>query len=118
MIDNGSDTAMLGLEGMAALAVSDGGGELECAIETTQTTECRGSRCSCPSDDTFLMLFNASWTRRSSRCRLQPRHHGDAGVLDTTQDTGSPASSSSTALPADSAYTLSPRSLLVLRRTE
>lgn len=62
MIDNGSVTAMLGLEGMAALAVSDGGGELEYAIETTQTTECRGSRSSCPSDDTFLMLFNASWT--------------------------------------------------------
>jgi transposase len=39
VIDNSSATAMLGLEGMAVLAVSDGDGEQEYAIETTQTTE-------------------------------------------------------------------------------
>ena len=38
-------------------------------------------------------------------------------VLDTTQPTGLPAPSS-TALPAHSSHTLSPRSLLVLRRTQ
>ena len=39
VIDNSSATAMLGLEAMAALAMSDGGGELEYAIEMTHTTE-------------------------------------------------------------------------------
>jgi transposase len=36
VIDNSSATVMLGLEGMAVLAVSDGNGELEYAVETTQ----------------------------------------------------------------------------------
>jgi hypothetical protein len=39
VIDNSSATARLGLEAMAVLAVSVGGGELEYAIETTHTTE-------------------------------------------------------------------------------
>ena len=35
MIENSSATAMLGLAGMAVLAVSEGDGEVEYAIETT-----------------------------------------------------------------------------------
>jgi glycogen operon protein len=67
-------------------------------------------------DDTFLILFNASWNPQVFT--LPPSGLGATWmpVLDTAQATGSPAPSS-TALPADSAYTLSPRSLLVLRRT-
>jgi hypothetical protein len=38
VIDNSSAAVMLGLEGMVVLAVSDGDGELEYAIETTQST--------------------------------------------------------------------------------
>ena len=67
-------------------------------------------------DDTFLILFNASWNPQvftlpsaSLGTRWMP-------VLDSTQDTGAPPPSL-TARPADSALTLSPRSLLVLRST-
>jgi hypothetical protein len=47
VIDNSSAMVTLGLEGMAVLAVSDGDGELEYAIETTQGTgwsRCVGRR--------------------------------------------------------------------------
>jgi hypothetical protein len=37
VIENGSATAVLGLEGMAVLAVSERDGEVEYAIETTAT---------------------------------------------------------------------------------
>ena len=43
MIDNSSATVMLGLEGMAVLAVSERDGELEYAIETTASRV--GARC-------------------------------------------------------------------------
>ena len=68
-------------------------------------------------DDTFLIMFNASWNPQPFT--LPPASLGTTWipVLDTTQSTGHPAPSS-TALPADSGYTLSPRSLLVLRRTQ
>ncbi len=68
-------------------------------------------------DDTFLILFNASWNPQVFT--LPPASLGTTWmpVLDTTQSTGLPALSS-TALPAGSAYTLNPRSLLVLRRTQ
>ena len=68
-------------------------------------------------DDTFLVLFNASWN--SQPFTLPPASLGTTWmpVLDTTQSTGLPAPSS-TALPAGSARTLNPRSLLVLRRTQ
>jgi isoamylase len=68
------------------------------------------------SDDTFLILFNASWNPQVFNLPSASLGATWTRVLDTTQDTGSPASS--TALPADSAYTSSPRSLLVLRRTQ
>ena len=32
------------------------------------------------SDDTFLILFNASWNPRLSPRRRQPPHHVDAGT--------------------------------------
>jgi isoamylase len=68
-------------------------------------------------DDTFLVLFNASWNPQPFT--LPPSSLGTTWmpVLDTTQSTGLPAPPS-TALAAGSAYTLGPRSLLVLRRTE
>ena len=68
-------------------------------------------------DDTFLVLFNASWNPQPFT--LPPSSLGTTWtpVLDTTQSTGLPVPSSS-ALPAGSAYSLGPRSLLVLRRTE
>jgi glycogen operon protein len=67
-------------------------------------------------DDTFLILFNASWNPQVFT--LPPTSLGAAWmqVLDTTQVTGLPVPS--TPLAADSAYTLNPRSLLVLRRTK
>jgi len=68
-------------------------------------------------DDTFLILFNASWNPQVFTLPPASLANAWVPVLDTTQSTGSPAPSS-TALPADSAYTLSPRSLLVLRRTQ
>jgi glycogen operon protein len=68
-------------------------------------------------DDTFLILFNASWNPQVFTLPSSSLGTTWIRVLDTTQASGSPAPSS-TALPADSAYTLSPRSLLALRRTE
>lgn len=68
-------------------------------------------------DDTFLILFNASW---NTQVFIMPSSSLGATwmpVLDTTQATGSSAPSSA-ALPADAAYTLSPRSLLALSRTQ
>lgn len=69
------------------------------------------------SDDTFLVLFNASWNPQVFT--LPPVDLGATWmpVLDTTEATGSPAPSP-IALPADSDYMLSPRSLLMLRRTQ
>ena len=68
-------------------------------------------------DDTFLVLFNACGNPQAFT--LPPSSLGSAWVpaLDTTQATGSPAPYAS-ALPADSAYSLGARSLLVLRRTQ
>jgi isoamylase len=68
-------------------------------------------------DDTFLVLFNASWNPQPFT--LPPSSLGTTWVpvLDTTQSTGLPAPPS-TALAAGSAYTLGPRSLLALRGTE
>ena len=68
-------------------------------------------------DDTFLILFNASWNPQVFTLPSAGLGARWMPVLDSTQDTGSPAPSL-TALPADSAFTLSPRSLLVLRRTQ
>jgi glycogen operon protein len=68
-------------------------------------------------DDTFLILFNASWNPQVFSQPSSSLGTTWMPVLDTTQATGSPAPSS-TPLPADSAYTLSPRSLLALRRTQ
>ncbi len=67
-------------------------------------------------DDTFLILFNASWNPQVFTLPSSSLGTTWTPVLDTTQATGPPAPSSA-ALPADSAYTLSPRSLLALRRT-
>ena len=67
-------------------------------------------------DDTFLILFNASWNPQVFTLPSSGLGTTWAPVLDTAQDTGSPAPSSPT-LPANAAHTLSPRSLLVLRRT-
>jgi isoamylase len=68
-------------------------------------------------DDTFLILFNASWNPQPFT--VPPASLGTTWipVLDTTQATGSPAAPA-TELPANSSYTLSPRGLLVLRRTD
>jgi len=68
-------------------------------------------------DATFLILFNASWNPQSFTLPSSSFGTTWTPVLDTTQATGSPPPSSTT-LPADSGYTLNPRSLLVLRRTE
>jgi isoamylase len=68
-------------------------------------------------DDTFLILFNASWKPQPFTLPAASLGTTWVPVLDTIQSTGLPAPSS-TALPADSSYTLSPRSLLVLRRTQ
>jgi isoamylase len=69
------------------------------------------------SDSTFLTLFNASWNPQAFT--LPPASFATTWmpVLDTTQATGSPVPSS-ISLPAGSAYTLSPRSLLVLGTAE
>jgi isoamylase len=68
-------------------------------------------------DDTFLVLFNASWNPQVFT--LPPSSPGTTWmpVLDTTESTGLPLPSS-IALPAASACTLSPRGLLVLRRQQ
>ena len=68
-------------------------------------------------DDTFLILFNAAWNPQVFTLPSSSLGATWMPVLDTTQSTGSPAPSS-TAVPADSGYTLSQRSLLVLRRTQ
>jgi glycogen operon protein len=68
-------------------------------------------------DDTFLILFNTSWNPQVFSLPSSGFGTTWTPVLDTTKATGSPAPSSA-ALPADSAYTLSPRSLLALRRTQ
>ena len=68
-------------------------------------------------DDTFLTLFNASWNPQPFTLPQAGLGEAWVTVLDTTQPTGSPVPSS-TALAAGSAYTLSPRSLLLLRRTQ
>ncbi len=68
-------------------------------------------------DDTFLVLFNASWNPQVFTLPSSSFGATWTPVLDTTQATGSPAPSSTT-LPAGSAYTVNPRSLLLLRRTE
>ncbi|MDI3313449.1 MAG: glycogen debranching protein GlgX [Mycobacterium sp.] len=68
-------------------------------------------------DDTFMILFNASWNPQVFTLPSSSLGATWMPVLDTTQATGSPAPSS-TAVPADSGYTLSSCSLLVLRRTE
>jgi isoamylase len=67
-------------------------------------------------DDTFLILFNASWNPQVFTLPQPSRGSAWEPVLDTTQATGSPGPSSR-ALPTGSGYTLSPRSLLVLCRT-
>ncbi|MGO9151605.1 MAG: glycogen debranching enzyme, partial [Mycobacterium sp.] len=67
-------------------------------------------------DDTFLILFNASWNPQVFTLPQPSRGPAWEPVLDITQATGSPGPSS-TALPTGSGYTLSPRSLLVLCRT-
>jgi isoamylase len=68
-------------------------------------------------DDTFLVMFNASWNAQVFT--LPPSSLGIAWmpVLDTIEPTGLPLPSS-TALPAGSSYTLSSRGLLVLRRQQ
>jgi isoamylase len=68
-------------------------------------------------DDTFVVLFNASWNPQVFILPSSSLGSAWMPVLDTTQATGSPAASS-TALPAGSAYTLTPRSLLALRKTQ
>ena len=68
-------------------------------------------------DDTFLILFNAFWNPQVFTLPSTGLGTAWTPVLDSTQDTGSPAPTS-TALPADSALTVSPRSLLVLRSTQ
>ena len=68
-------------------------------------------------DDTFLVLFNASWNPQVLTLPSSSLGTTWMPVLDTTQPTGCPAPSS-TALPAGSSYTSNPRSLLVLRRTQ
>ena len=68
-------------------------------------------------DDTFLILFNASWNPQVFT--LPPSSSGTTWVpvLDTTQATGS-AAPGVTVLRAGSEYSLGARSLLVLLRTE
>jgi isoamylase len=68
-------------------------------------------------DDTFLIMFNASWNPQVFTLPSSSFGTTWTPVLDTTQATGSQPPSS-TALPADSAYTVRPRSLLALRRTQ
>ena len=68
-------------------------------------------------DDTFLILFNASWNPQVFT--LPPPSMGSnwAPTLDTTQSTGSPASAEPV-LQANSTQSLEARSLLLLRRVE
>ena len=69
------------------------------------------------SDDTFLVLFNASWNPQAFT--LPSSGLGTTWMPVLTQlRPPDPRRLSSAALPADSACTLSPRSLLVLRRTQ
>jgi isoamylase len=65
-------------------------------------------------DDTFLILFSASWNPQVFTLPSSRLGTTWVPVLDTTQATGSAPSSA--AMSAESAYTLSPRSLLALRR--
>jgi isoamylase len=69
------------------------------------------------SDDTFLILFNASWNPQVFT--LQPASLGKAWVmvLDTTQPTGSPAPGSPL-LTAGTQCSVSARSLLALLRKD
>lgn len=66
-------------------------------------------------DDTFLILFNASWDNQDFTLPSASMGATWLPALDTTQDTGS-AGLHEAALPAGSAYNLSSRSLLVLRK--
>ncbi len=65
-------------------------------------------------DDTFLVLFNASWNPQVFTLPSSSLGKMWMPVLDTTESTES-IGRHETALPAGSACTLSPRSLLVLR---
>ena len=68
-------------------------------------------------DDTFLVLFNASWNPQVFTLPSTSLATAWTPVLDTTEPTGL-ARVPSTPLSSGETSTLSPRSLLVLRRTE
>jgi glycogen operon protein len=116
--DRGPDVVWLGTDGTPMTPDNWSSGSLAFAVwlngAALTDTDADGTVLS---DDTFLILINASWNPQTFVTPPPTLGTTWASVLDTSTATGAPAPEA-TALPAGSSHIQCARSLLVLRRTE